>query len=125
MKEFYCANFAATFDPANFVQCGQPVMEAYRLLRPYIKYIHIKDAMFSDVRVVPAGCGDGEVDKLLDAVGADGYDGFLSLEPHLGDFAGFAGLERGEKRTFDANTDSVGRFDLAVSELKKVLEALK
>lgn len=124
MKRYSAKGMKATFDPANFVQCGQPVMEAYSLLKPYIKYVHIKDALFADGRVVPAGCGDGEVGALLKALKAEGYDGFLSLEPHLGDFKGFAGLERGGKLKFDSDTDSVGRFDLAVSSLKQILEAI-
>ena len=36
---------AAVFDPANFVQCGQDTAEAWALLKPRIKYMHIKDAL--------------------------------------------------------------------------------
>jgi sugar phosphate isomerase/epimerase len=36
----------ATFDAANFVQCGvRPHSEAYELLRPYLSYVQIKDAV--------------------------------------------------------------------------------
>ena len=36
----------ATFDPANFVQCGvRPFSEAYALLRPYLVYLQVKDAL--------------------------------------------------------------------------------
>ena len=33
-------------------------MEAYELLKAYIAYVHIKDALFEDGSVVPAGMGD-------------------------------------------------------------------
>ncbi|MBN1581298.1 MAG: sugar phosphate isomerase/epimerase [Anaerolineae bacterium] len=89
--------FRATFDPANFVQAGvKPFDEAYPLLKPYIEYFHIKDAMMDGGRVVPAGEGDGQVRELMAAAKETGYDGFLSLEPHLqvaGHSSGFSGPE--------------------------------
>ena len=38
----------AVFDPANFVQCGVDVLAAFDLLKPYIAYMHIKDARAAD-----------------------------------------------------------------------------
>jgi 3-dehydroshikimate dehydratase len=85
------------FDPANFVQCGvKPYSEAYPLLQTYIENVHIKDALFIDGKEVPAGKGDGEVREVLRALKDRGYNGFLSLEPHLEaseTFAGFSGQE--------------------------------
>ncbi|MDB5081720.1 MAG: Xylose isomerase domain protein barrel [Chloroflexi bacterium] len=90
-------NFRMTFDPANFVQCNiQPFREAFPKLEQFITYIHIKDAFFKDGRVVVAGAGDGEVAALLQALSDKGYQGFVSLEPHLsasGTFSGFSGPE--------------------------------
>jgi len=84
----------ATWDPANFVQCGvRPHAEGYALLRPYIAYVHVKDALTSG-QVVPAGQGDGELRETLTALRASNFDGFLSLEPHLasaGRSSGFSG----------------------------------
>jgi 3-dehydroshikimate dehydratase len=85
------------FDPANFVQCGvKPYTEAYSKLLPFIEYLHIKDARFEDGKVVPAGEGDGEVREILKALKVNGYNGFMSLEPHLmaaEKFQGFSGPE--------------------------------
>jgi sugar phosphate isomerase/epimerase len=73
------------WDAANFVQVGvRPFTEGYAALRPYLGYIQIKDALLSDGSVVPAGAGDGEVVETIRALRADGFDGFFSLEPHLG-----------------------------------------
>lgn len=91
-------NYRAIFDPANYVQCGvKPVDEAYPLVRRYTDYIHCKDASASIVvdglnKVLPSGEGDGQFPELIAALKADGYDGFFSLEPHLGDFDAFGGL---------------------------------
>jgi len=87
----------AAWDPANFVQCGvRPHTEGYDSLRPFIVYVHIKDALMASGQVVPAGQGDGEVRETIAALRASGFDGFFSLEPHLaaaGTFSGFSGPE--------------------------------
>ncbi|GMK40440.1 xylose isomerase [Paenibacillus sp. CCS19] len=86
-------HWASAFDPANFIQCDVEVFpKAFELLKPYIKYVHIKDAQ-ADGQVVPAGYGTGRVEDVLRTLKADGYEGFLSLEPHLGSFKGLAQLE--------------------------------
>jgi sugar phosphate isomerase/epimerase len=85
------------FDPANFVQCGvKPMVEAWPLLADYTTHIHIKDAVFADGRVTPAGQGDGEIPSLIAALKARDYRGFLTLEPHL-KVAGPAGGYSGEE----------------------------
>ncbi len=86
--------FQAAFDPANFIQCGQtPFPDAYDALRPWLQYVHVKDARL-DGSVVPAGEGVAHWPELLQRLRADGYDGFLSLEPHLAlaaQYRGFSG----------------------------------
>jgi sugar phosphate isomerase/epimerase len=86
--------FQAVFDPANFIQCGQtPYPDAYEALRPWLQYFHVKDAR-PDGSVVPAGEGAADFPELLQHLRADGYDGFLSLEPHLAlaaQYRGFSG----------------------------------
>ena len=88
----------AAWDAANFVQCGvsQPFAEGYESLRPYIEYVHVKDALSGSGKVVPAGEGDGQLPETLSALRASGFDGFFSLEPHLassGMYSGFSGPE--------------------------------
>ncbi len=87
----------ATFDAANFVQCGvAPHTEAYPLLAPYLVYLQVKDALAATGAVVPAGQGDGQVRLTLAALAEAGFAGFVSLEPHLavaGRFGGFSGPE--------------------------------
>lgn len=84
----------AVFDPANFIQCGQPVGQAWSLLAPYVAYMHVKDAL-ADGTVVPAGCGIGQWPLLLSQ-----YTGsVLTLEPHLAVFEGLAALEQDGHKT--------------------------
>ncbi len=76
--------FTGIFDFANFVQCNQhPYVDCWLKLRPYITYFHIKDALLGSGKVVPAGQGDGDIEKILGEAFAAGYDNFLTLEPHL------------------------------------------
>ncbi|MCY3832014.1 MAG: sugar phosphate isomerase/epimerase [Chloroflexi bacterium] len=73
------------WDPANFVQCGavNQVDRFWDELHPYIGYIHIKDARLADNSVTVAGAGDGQLPQLLTRLRETGYEGVLSLEPHL------------------------------------------
>jgi sugar phosphate isomerase/epimerase len=81
------------WDPANFVQVGvRPFTEGYAMLRPHVGYIQIKDALLADGTVVVAGAGDGEVFETVRALRADGFDGFFSLEPHLGEYTAYGAL---------------------------------
>lgn len=74
--------FRLILDPANYVRCHvHPVDEAYPLVRPATVYIHVGDAVSSDGSACPAGNGDGQLPQLLHALHADGFDGYLSIEP--------------------------------------------
>jgi sugar phosphate isomerase/epimerase len=83
------------WDNANFVQVGvKPYTDGYAMLRPYLEYFQVKDALLSTGEVVPAGEGDGELDATIAALKADGFSGFASLEPHLAsahELGGFSG----------------------------------
>lgn len=117
----YSENFRGVFDPANFVQCGQDTKEAFARLEKYIAYVHIKDAA-EDGCVVPAGKGAGNVEFILKRLIDSGYDGFLSLEPHLGSFSGFEKLERGAAEKKEMS--SAEKFILAYNSLNEILERI-
>lgn len=120
-----CPFMRLTFDPANFVQCGvETFPKAYEMLKEHIEYMHIKDARFSDHSVVPSGYGDGGVGDILKALRDRGFEGFLSLEPHLGSFTGFAALEPNAKVN-DMPEGGPKQFAIAVHALKGILEAIE
>ncbi|OJW21672.1 MAG: xylose isomerase [Planctomycetales bacterium 71-10] len=88
---------AHAFDPANYVEVGQPIGPAWDLLKPAVAHFHVKDYSEALRRNVPAGEGDGEIPRLLPDAVASGYDGFVVLEPHLTvaeKSFGFTGPER-------------------------------
>jgi sugar phosphate isomerase/epimerase len=85
------------FDPANYVEVGQPIDEAWQRLRDHVAHFHVKDYDAEAERNVPAGEGDGQIPSLLADAVARGFDGFAVLEPHLivaEQSYGFTGPER-------------------------------
>lgn len=114
-------SFRLTFDPANFVQCDVEVYpKAFDMLKDHIEYMHIKDALSDGHQVVPSGQGDGKIKEVLDALREMGYQGFLSLEPHLGNFVGFADLEPGTVGS-DMPEGGAKQFSVAVHALRQLL----
>lgn len=110
----------AVFDPANFVQCGEDAAAAWRLLRPYVRYLHIKDAL-PDGSVVPAGCGAGHIPEILADYAARG-GAAVTLEPHLAEFVGLSALERaGETSRIGAEY----RYPTAEAALASAADALR
>ena len=102
------------WDPANYVQVGvTPFTDGYAKLRPHTVYVQIKDALLATGEVVPAGEGDGQVRETVRALAADGFDGFFSMEPHLGTYNEFGALSGAANftratRAFTAILDSEG-----------------
>ena len=87
-------HFKAAFDFANFVQCGEDTAACWELLKEHVVYIHIKDAQVGNNLNVLCGTGDGKIPQLLPRIiREDGYEGFLTLEPHLVIFSTFKALE--------------------------------
>lgn len=113
------------FDPANFVQSGQDVMEAWDMLEPYVYYGHIKDSL-EDGNVVPPGKGMGHLREYLPKFFAKGCR-ILTLEPHLVKFTSLKDLEKpGEESKigsyyFETKRDA---FDFAAKTLKEILEEI-
>ncbi|MDD5897649.1 MAG: TIM barrel protein [Clostridia bacterium] len=111
------------FDPANFVQCGQDTWEAWQMLKPFIKYMHVKDAL-ADGKVVPAGRGIGNLARIVPEYLAMGGHAF-TIEPHLSVFDGLSGLER-EGQTSDVGTQYTypttdAAFDAACQAFQQLL----
>ena len=115
----------AVFDPANFVQCGQDTLDAWKMLSGYVHYMHIKDAL-ANGQVVPPGKGLGNVPTLVSNYLAQGGKA-ISLEPHLYEFVGLKSLEQeGDESVVGAMSfaDAPTAFDFAVNTFKTILEGI-
>ena len=112
------------FDPANFVVGKHdPYPDAYNNLAQYIEYMHIKDA--GGDGIVPAGFGKGKIKEILsDLILNKGFEGFLSVEPHLKVFDGLGehgGEEHVGKNKFKSKEEA---FKAAVDALKNILKEI-
>lgn len=123
LKTIDSVNLRAVFDPANFIQCGEiPYPDAFIALKEYVSYVHVKDAVRSSGINVPAGEGDGSIPELISRLNSEGYDGFLTLEPHLAAFEGLHSLERHLNLAGKSSEkDGEARFSEGVLALRKIL----
>jgi len=121
-KSMNSKHFKLIFDPANFVQCGVQVYpNAFDMLKDYVVYYHIKDALMATGEVMPSGFGDGRIADMIEQLKLREFKGFLSLEPHLGNFVGFSDLEgTGHMPQFDQTSDA-SKFALAYTSLKTII----
>jgi len=94
--------FKVVFDTGNPVftdnRIGDPpykkqnTWEVYQILKQKIHYVHIKDGIFikdtenyfPEVEYTFPGEGNGQVKKVLKDLIANGYEGGISIEPHMG-----------------------------------------
>jgi len=94
------------FDPANFVLNNANTLEAWKVLKNRVTYFHIKDAVKNPGRSVPAGEGEGNIPEILKEAYSGGFDGYISIEPHL---------------KYMENLNDAERFTTAANALRKVL----
>lgn len=77
------------WDPGNDIYtCGNavtPYPDEYEVVKPFARHIHVKDAVHKGGEGVGVALGDGWMDfeGQLRALGADGYTGWVTLEPHF------------------------------------------
>lgn len=59
----------------------------YQAVRPAISHVHIKDGIWNpekkDLDYTMPGEGQGQVQRIVEDLARTGYDGFLSIEPHI------------------------------------------
>ena len=110
------------FDAANYRMNNANTMEGIGATLVNFKYMHIKDAIFADQMIVPAGEGEGKIGEILDIVN-EKVDGvvYLTLEPHLHIFDAYKDIDEHElkgKYSFKTNREA---FDFATNALKALL----
>jgi len=120
LYQTFLGRMGGIFDPANFIQCGVRPQEAYPVLAPYIRWLHVKDCLMESGRVVPAGFGDGHIADMLQYFSGRPVPMFLSLEPHLKVFRGLEALE-----TDDASAQGMTGYPSGQAAFAAAADALK
>ena len=113
------------FDAANYRMNNGDIDEGLAATLQRLGYIHIKDAIYSEQTIVPAGEGEGKLETVLDAVDkATDEVIYLTLEPHLHIFDAYKDIDEHELRgkyVFKTNREA---FDFAANTLKALLRKL-
>lgn len=110
----------SVYDPANFLQVGEKADDTLPALIRKTDYFHIKDVIAETGELVPAGYGDGKINRLIEGIIDDKV---LTLEPHLAVFAGYATIDNTEIKNKFYFTSNDEAFDVSVNALKKLLVA--
>jgi predicted dehydrogenase/sugar phosphate isomerase/epimerase len=120
--------FKGIFDFANFVQCMEDTKNCYELLKKHIIYYHIKDAVKEDKENVVCGSGQGKIEEILTDAIKNGYEGFLTLEPHLVIFDSLKDLELEDVENIikeDKGLDGKSAYALQYNSLKNILKSIE
>jgi sugar phosphate isomerase/epimerase len=99
LQEIDSPAFRALFDSGNPVVYGQDSWVWYQAVKDCIEYVHIKDAVLEDDKPQYTYCGegDGQTKKILHDLAASGYDGIVSIEPHINQIIKCDESELGQK----------------------------
>ena len=106
------------YDPANYLQVDETADTTLDLLHGKTDYFHIKDVILETGELVPAGYGDGKIDRLIEMITDDKV---LSIEPHLAIFEGYSTIDDEQMKNkfhFSSNGEA---FDAAVAAVKTLL----
>lgn len=106
------------YDPANFIQCDESADKTLEKIYRRADYFHIKDVIASTQEIVPAGYGDGKIDKMVAMVNEDKV---FTLEPHLKAFIGYSDLDKTAMKNKLSFISGREAFDFAVKAFKKIL----
>jgi sugar phosphate isomerase/epimerase len=84
LEEMNSPNFKLMYDTGNVVTHNKNVdpWDFYIKVKPFIEYVHIKDYN-KEGRATFPGEGQAKVKEILLDLKKSGYNGFVSIEPHL------------------------------------------
>ena len=105
--------------------CGYNPKKAFKLLKEYIEYFHIKDAL-KDGSIVPCGEGKSCIKYILKRFKkqSDKDFVFVSLEPHLVDFVGLNDLATHNLKKKVSFSSDAEAFTYAFGKLNKILKSI-
>lgn len=120
MAEVNSPALKVVFDTGNPVTYGQDAWEYYTTVYDHIAYVHVKDAKSTpDGSEVYTYCGegDGRVRDILKDLLSKGYDGGISIEPHLATVYHNTDGNDDEQAMYDSYTEYGRRLMKIVEEV--------
>ena len=121
LLDHFGGELKCVFDMGNFVLEGVDPVRAYELLKPYIAYFHIKDALAAGA-IVPPGKGEAKIKEILNThLQTADADFFATLEPHLQTFSGLNALVGRSFENPYQYPDAKTAFADAVTKIKELI----
>lgn len=121
LLDHFGGELKCVFDMGNFVLEGVDPVPAYELLKPYIAYFHIKDALAAGA-IVPPGKGEAKIKEILNThLQTADADFFATLEPHLQTFSGLNALVGRSFENPYQYPDAKTAFADAVTKIKELI----
>ena len=100
----------------------QSSWEFYSNVKEHISYIHIKDCVWNAEKKCAdytyPGEGDGDVKKILTDLTASGYDGGMSIEPHLAAVFHDASVTASQDQMMTTYVEYGKRLEALIKEIK-------
>ena len=123
--KYFEGRLKSVFDMGNFLLCGYNPKKAFKLLKEYVEYFHIKDAL-RDGSIVPCGEGKACIKYILKKFKkqCDKDCVFVSLEPHLVDFVGLNDLATHNLKKKVSFSNDAEAFTYAYCKLDKILKSI-
>ncbi|MFW6060262.1 MAG: sugar phosphate isomerase/epimerase family protein [Phycisphaeraceae bacterium] len=116
------ARFRLIFDFDNYNRCGDDVWKNWTRLRDRTDAFHLKDSNAEGMHV-PVGEGNGKVREILADAFKRGWEGPLTLEPHLKrSEAVVATGPEGQSNEALKDMGPFGAFQVGAAAAKRVLE---
>lgn len=101
----------------------QSAWEFYDQVRDFIEYVHIKDGYWDaeegKKKFTWPGEGEGDVKRILEDLIANGYEGGISIEPHLGAVYDLPGVSSTEEKQYAMYVEYGRRMVALVAEAEK------
>ncbi|MBR2449269.1 MAG: sugar phosphate isomerase/epimerase [Clostridia bacterium] len=123
LLQYFGGKLRCVFDMGNFLLGGYSPENAYELLKNYVEYFHVKDAL-KDGTIVPCGEGDAQIENIFCKYNEENpqKNVYVSLEPHLVDFVGLNALATHDLKKKVTFNDEKEAFTYAHKNLIKIIE---
>jgi sugar phosphate isomerase/epimerase len=105
----------------------QDPWEFWAHVKPFVEHIHVKDAVWNpaknDADYTWPGEGDGAVRRILEDALRSGYQGAISIEPHVAVVFHDASVSASEETTYQSFVEYGRRLMRLLEEIRAVVKA--
>ena len=107
--------------PAPFPK--QSAWEFYSNVKDHVVYIHVKDGIWDGQKAnyTYPGLGEGDVRRIVEDALRSGYDGGISIEPHIGAVFHDDTVKTDDDRRYAMYVEYGRRMEAMIADIRKAL----